>query len=483
MADVKVAPPPLYYAQADGTNFYDSAKFGKDLESKTAFRNLIAEFMRPSASEPARLEDPSRPWFPMWRVNVANPSQKDPRGIAVVAPSGLNGSAKAEFPAGQSDWNRVSEFFERWFFEPAVTVDGSGKAVLGVGAGTVHRAHLVVMSSHGWLGGFAGGEIWEQRKWYLVGRVAHEGRGFRGPVWVILTQCSTMNSATWPSWAKVLANSSPHVRGILGYEESAPGARTAAAIGQGFVQKLKEGQTFLQAWRNSNPSSNWAAIVHKDAVGDKLKDLHAIVAGKKPLADVSTTETTFNYYGYLRNYKGGAAQEIYLKEPPFGFSFALLYHGARYEIGPATLDGGQSNLADADVAPAWQWEMQVASTDGKVLSSVAVEWIHIRPTKRRLQMDKVWQLPATSESATVTNTGAKKETFTARLDSPSTDVTLTWKAQPKSVMSAVTADQSYHGDDKLVPHHSYLYPRVTITPSGGGPVSFDFPTNGLSWYG
>ena len=82
-----------------------------------------------------------------------------------------------------------------------------------------------------------------------------------------------------------------------------------------------------------------------------------------------------------------------------------------------------------------------------------------------------------------TNTGAKKETFTAKLDAPAASVILTWKAQPESVMSAVTADISYHGDDKLVPHHSYLYPRVTVTPSGGSAQTFDFPTNGLSWYG
>lgn len=481
MPDVIVAPPPLYYAQADGTNFYDSAKFGKDLETKAGFRNIISEFMTPSSSEPARLEDPSRPWFPMWRVNTANPSVQDPKGIAVIAPSGLNGSAKGEFPGGRSDWDKVSEFFDRWFFEPAVTVDATGKATLGVGAGTVHRAHLVVMSSHGWLGGFAGGEIWEQRKWYLIGRVAAEGRGFKGPLWVILPQCSTMNSATWPSWAKVLANSSPHVRGILGYEESAPGARTAAAIGSGFVQKLKDGQSFLTAWRNSNPSSNWAAIVHKDAVNDRLRDLRDIAAGKKPLADVTTTATTFNYYGYLKNVKSGAAQEILLKDPPFGFAFTQ--NGSRrVDIGPATLDGAV--LYDGDRASGWTWEMTISATDGKPLKSVSVEWIHIRPTKVRLQTDKIWQPPAASPAATVTNTGARKETFTADLTAPGTSVKLTWTAQPKSVMSAVIGPWDYHGDDKLVAHHSYLYPRIKVTPDGGGSaVSFDFPTNGLSWYG
>lgn len=479
MPDVRVAPPPLYYAQADGTNFYDSAMFGRDLETHTKFRNLISEFIKPGPSDPARLVDPTRPWFPMWRVNTKNPSEPDPKGVAVIAPCGLNGSAKSEFPNRAADWDKASEFFDQWFFEPAVTVDASGQATLGVGAGTVHRAHLVVMSSHGWLGGFAGGEIWEQRKWYLVGRVAEQGRGFRGPLWVILTQCSTLNSATWPSWAKVLANSDPHVRGILGYEESAPGARTAAAIGQGFVKKLKAGQTFLEAWRSSNPSSNWAAIVHKDAVNDRLQDLPAIAAGKKPLADVSTTATKFNYYGYLRNYKSGAAQEIYLKAPPFKLDFVQHTSWGRVVVGPSTLDA--SMLRDGTRGGGWRWDMTIASGDGKPLERVSVEWIHIRPSKVRLQTDKIWQLPTASPSAKVTNTGAKKETFTAELDAPATSVTLTWRAQPHDVMKAVIGPYEYHGDDKLVAHHSYVYPRIKVT-QGGKETSFDFPTSGLSFY-
>lgn len=482
MPDVTVAPPPLYYAQADGTNFKDSADFGKDLESKTAFRNLLADFLPARASTPGRLEDPARPWFPVWRVNQQSPSQPDPKGIAVMAPAGLNGAGHGEF-SGRAEWDKASEFFERWMFEPAVTVDASGKATLGVGAGTVHRAHLVVVSSHGWLGGFAGGEIWDQKKWFLVGKVAEEGRGFRGPVWVLLTQCSTLNSATWPSWAKVLANSSPHVRGILGYEEVAPGATMAAAIGRGFVQKLKEGQTFLAAWKAMNPSSNWAAIVHKDAVNDKLKDLPAIVEGKKPLADVTTTAAKFNYYGYLKNYKSGAAQEIYLADPPFSFRFGLGVSGKVHDVGPATLDGGQASLRDATRMPDWKWLMGIKLNDGADIKSVAIEWIHIRPTKKRLQMDKIWQPPTSAAAAQVTNTGTKKETFTITPDAPAASLTITWKAQPQDVMGPVTADISYHGDDKLVPHHSYLYPRITVTPVSGAALKHDFPTNGLSWYG
>lgn len=481
MPDVKVAPPPLYYAQADGTSFKDSAFFGIDLEKKTSFRNLISEFMAPRASEPGRLEDPTRPWFPMWRVNAQ--SKADPKGIAVVAPSGLNGSAKAEFGHDAKVWDKVSEYFDTWFFEPAVTVDASGKATLGVGAGTVHRAHLVVMSSHGWLGGFAGGEIWEQRKWYLVGKVAADGRGFKGPLWVMLTQCSTMNSATWSSWAKILMNSNPHVRGILGYEEAAPAAAPAAAIGQGFVQKLKDGQTFLAAWKASNTGANWAAIVHKDAVNDKLKDLPAIAAGKKPLADVSTTATTFNYYGYLKNYKSAAAQEIYLKEPPFGFKLELEKGGKRYEVGPSTLSAGQSMLVDGTRDSTRSWQATIKTNDGSDLKSVSLEWIHIRPTKVRLQMDKIFQPAAAGVPGTVTAKGAKKETTLFELQSPAPSVTVAFRAQPASVMAPVSGDQSYHGDAKLVPHHSYLYLRATATPVSGAAMTFDFPTSGLSWYG
>jgi hypothetical protein len=49
--------------------------------------------------------------------------------------------------------------------------------------------------------------------------------------------------------------------------------------------------------------------------------------------------------------------------------------------------------------------------------------------------------------------------------------------------AAIMANQSYHADDKLVPHHSYLWLRVTLTPETGAELTADFPTHGLSWFG
>lgn len=482
--DVVVAPPTLYYAQADGTNFKDSAFLGAKLEKQTAFKNLISEFIKPKAGTPGRLECATRPWFPLWRVDLK--SRPDAKGIAVIAPGGLNGSDEKNELSSKGD--EASEFIDSWFFEPAVTIDSSGNASLGVGAGTVHRAHLVIMSSHGWLGGFAQGDF-GQPKWFLVGKTAEQGRGFKGPVWVILTQCSTLNSATWASWTKILARSTPHVRGILGYEEVAPGASAAATINDKFVASLKAGKTFLEAWVANNLKNNWAAIVHKDALQDKLKDLPDIVQGKRPLSDVSTTETTFNYYGLLKNVDNGKKKEIYDKRPPFDLKlFASMaaipgngegFSGRkRYEVKPSTLDDMWHAIVVADDANPPEYHVEVTAPSD--MTSLTVEWIHIRPTKPRLKMNKIFKPAAsTSSGAKVATKGAKSELTVVDLSPASTTCKVVFTSQTVASLSAMDGK----GNDFLEPHHSYLYPRVTVKLASGSELKADFPTIGLSYYG
>jgi hypothetical protein len=487
--DVVVAPPTLYYAQADGTNFKDSAVLGAKLEKQTAFKNLISEFIKPKSGTPGRLECAKRPWFPLWRVNQK--SEPDDKGIAVVAPSGLNGGPADENDdigefADEAQRDEASAFFNTWFFEPAVTIDSSGEATLGVGAGTVHRAHLVIMSSHGWLGGFAGGELWNQKKWYLAGKVAEDGRGFKGPVWVILTQCSTLCGATWPSWVKILQNSSPHVRGILGYEEVAPGAKAAAAINENFVASLKAGKSFLEAWKANNKGNNWAAIVHKDALGDKLKDLPDIVQNKKKLASVATTATSASYNGYLKNVKSGAAQEIFLESPPFKLKLFSKLAGSMFEVKPSTLDSQRASLLTYESKPPTNHppaEYHLEVTAPSEMTSVTIEWIHIRPSKPRLNMSKIFK-PATATTtapgATITTStkGTKKELTQVDV-SAGTSCKVVFPAQPPDVMRTIDG----HGDNALEAHHSYLYPRVTVKLKAGGELKFDFATTGISYYG
>lgn len=487
MADVvaKVAPPTLYYAQADGTEFKDSQWFGYELETKAGFRNLLSDFVPADPTTTGLLKAGNAPDLPIWRVNAS--SQADAKGIAVMAPGGLNGSNFSEFGNDRKRADKAAEEFEKFFVTPAVSVDAAGAVSLGAvpGAKAIHRAHLLAVSSHGWLGGYCMGNL-GQRKWWVVGDLAQRGLGFRGPLWIILAQCSTLNSATWASWATMLAKSDPHVRGILGYEEVAPGANVAAVIGKGFVASLKAGKTFLEAWKERNSAANWAAIVHKDAVNDKLKDLPKLVASNAKFASVDTTSTSFSYYGYLKNDKKGAAQEIYIKSPPFALAVKSTGTGFTGPITPATLAQPAAYLINRDKYVVSYEVTVTADAADPEIEKATFEWIHIRPTKVRLDMTQVFDDPVSSPSATVKQAlvKGKKAAFELTLSTASRSVKAIFATKDKAGMSSVaTNDVNYHGDDKLVPHHSYIYLRVTLKLVGGATKTHDFPTQGMSWLG
>ena len=115
-----------------------------------------------------------------------------------------------------------------------------------------------------------------------------------GPVWVILAQCSTLNAVCWPSWAKVLMNSDPNVRGILGYEEVAPGASASAAIPRSWslpasdrqyaaASSPSSGPTTVRAV-NSRSSGRWSA-----GAGERLQPRSSSRTTRLPSASTASS--------------------------------------------------------------------------------------------------------------------------------------------------------------------------------------------------
>ena len=126
-------------------------------------------------------------------------------------------------------------YMQQFFFNPGVLVDDKTKVGVllekpgqkpGPGEHIV-RADLIQVSSHGWLGGFARGNEYEEWPdaepavaqnrgaptvpYFLIGAAAKDGAAFHGPRWVVLAQCSTVCEATWPSWVQIMARSDPPV--------------------------------------------------------------------------------------------------------------------------------------------------------------------------------------------------------------------------------------------------------------------------------
>jgi hypothetical protein len=330
------------------------------------------------------------------------------------------------------------------------------------GSGPDIAADLLYVSSHGWLGGFMGGDdlvvgrdVYWVSKYFVVGRASAAGLGFQGPRWIILAQCSTVNSATWPLWAKVLGNSDPHVRGILAHEESAPAVGEASRVARAFVGKLRAGVPFLRAWIETNDahSRSWAAIVHEEATGDRLADFPRF----QPFRNIKTGVSWGPYKGYLASERKGV--RITDAPPPFELAVYRSHAGLQYRVEPDNLET-HALLRDGD-----QYTFAIAAPANEQLKSLRLELIHIRPRyPRKFAWSQVFSdirhLPGISVRGF--GTGILQVELAPA-------VPRTWIA-----MRAVRLAES-----GLEAHHSYLWVRCSIWLRSGRQLDYDFKTTGL----
>ena len=508
MTDIEAAPTFFYYALIDGTSAVDSVAFGEDLDTgggSTGWRNLL-DLLDPDPADAARLVDPSHDYLAIYKLKRSGSvAVGDPRGISVICPGGLNGQgldamwqnyarglpvlfpllpesrsillgrhAAAEVGAG---------FVSAFMVNPVVEIDEKKRHIASTAAsttGTLFRASLLYLSSHGWLGGFAKGDQLQPfpgalpapiagiaddpRKeyvpvsaYFVIGKLDVGGKAFAGPEWIILAQCSTLNNTTWAMWARVMARSSPQVRGVLGYEEASPDANASIAIADAFFNNLKAKMTFYDAWKAANPGQNWAAVVHKDAMADTLPAW----ASKKALTGTA-----------LSDYLGSASRaprqvKVVDPPPPYGVRVFLVASGKRLEITPDVLDSIAMLLPDLD------YVVELTPPAGGDFTQVKVQWIHIRDTFTQFDLDKIFVgFAATGAGVKV----SRKNPKIVIVDYPTprkTAVELTFTAQ----------DAEGLGKSGLAAHHSYLWPRIHATGAGLADVQLDVKTRGIGYYG
>ncbi|KYG07630.1 hypothetical protein BE21_28375 [Sorangium cellulosum] len=512
MSVVKAAPSFFYYAMADGTSAVDSEAFGKLLDAKggaTGWRNLL-DLLDQDPAEPGRLVDPKHDFLPIYKLKRAGSlAAKDPKGIACICPGGLNGlgqdamwqsfrgGAAVDFPefkgtsyeklVGRHAGAELSaKFLSEFMLDPVVEVDGARKQIVsGASAGakgTLFRASLLYMSSHGWLGGFARGDmnpghpgalplptagiVDDPRQRYLpfnayfvVGRFDVAGRAFRGPEWIVLAQCSTLNNTTWAMWARVMARSAPQVRGILGYEEASPAAVSSIPIATSFFTHLKSKKTFYEAWKAANTGQNWAALVHEDAMGDTLDGWAARKAlGGKDLS---------SYLGSASR----AAKQVKIVDPPPPYRVRVFHKlsaakgGSTFEITPDVLDRMRAWLLDES-----EYRVEITHLAGGKISQVKVQWIHIRDTFKQFDLKTIFS----SHSALGASVSTKNpKVLVADLAVPATTVEVIFTAKDKNGLGA----------SGLAPDHSYLWPRVHATGDGLADQQYDVKARGLAYNG
>lgn len=525
----KVAPKVHYFVSVDGTDAVDSAQFGLSLQSFAGWRSLYDEFlsMNKSPDDPARLVDPNHDYLPIWKVvrSGATSTPEAKKGTAVVCPVGLNSKAKDKFLAsykGSQDWGgfqtdgiwtaleRSAAAIESWILNPAVVVDTAArKAWIDDDLGpnpyrpelTRIAPEIVQVSSHGWLGGFMGSNAVTRAKddwfpkqyWFLVGRVEKKGLAFEGPVWLILAQCSTVCQATWPSWVKILGRSKPPVRGVIAYEEVAPAAGEAANIYVEFFDLLsgKGGRkplSFIEAWQAVNTKHNrhWAAIVHKNALGDGLHNWDQ----QPPLGETGTTDTLSSYHGFSHTSDGRIDKDITIEPVPFQLELARVDAGKRYPVHAWNLDGFGAVLEAADPAnPGRLYEVRVSPNDPSSegpLASARLEWVHIRASKPPFVMSGIFVIPTSASEPDVVVTYDKVNVVTLKATGAKKPTSLTVKFLPVSqaqLGKIVKQEGAPDRDDRIEAHHSYFWLRVKIELQNGATHEHDFTTQGLLFYG
>jgi hypothetical protein len=514
---VKLGGGSFYYVAVDGTDSVDSAQFGIEIE-KFGFRNLYGELMKgnASASNPARIVDPEKKDLPIWLCKPTSNLQKaviDKTGIAVVTPCGFPGNGTdPTWPAADQDRlaYESSTFMQTLMLDAGVYQKDKTTNALSCAAAApppankYYPAHILTLSSHGWLGGFMMGNAGNY--WTIIGGVAADSKlAFRGTLWLILAQCSTVCTATWPSWVRVMARSNPAVRGVLAYEEVAPAAPRAAVLANQFFAKMKQSYktgkkkgkpiSFVDAWKLVNDAAGraWAAVVHKDAVDDSLSTFHDHAA--KPLVvDPAKALADGDYLGWSQTPDDKKAESpIKVVPPPFDCKLEIVYDSDATKRG--TVD--ETNLHQRKLKPKlkpdgtprptpYHYEVTLTPPGGKIFEAT-IEWVHIRRTKIKIKSSRIFASAAAAD-ATVTfvNTGTAKTDknhYSVKVNAGASLTKLVVRFDTVDSFDKVAAGQNYHGDDKIVEHHSYLWVYASLKTDAKSFPSTEFTTRGLIYNG
>jgi len=483
-------PPVLYYLAIDGTEAQDAATFGALLEGR-GWKNLAATFLKPAPDDPSRLVDPAHDYL---SIPLMGP---DGRKVAVVSPNGQNGSGldgfwrnypgKVRTPDDEVVEGRYAaaelsgRFMRQLIMNPAIHTHELQPDLLErhladerlpYASKHAPAARILYVSSHGWQAGtMRGNSLYAYQgypastsdayrpstSYFLLGEAAASGLGFRGPEWIILAQCSTLNPGTWGLWARILGRSSPGVRGILSYEESAPGPERALRATELFFKYLEQGAPFLDAWAKANRYSEWAALVHKEARHDTLRDFGRF----RRLSDVSTSKDKGRYRGYLRS-MGPSGEPVHDSPAPFGFKLEHERGISRTfeEITPEKLDSRVARFSGHH-----RYRLTVESPPESTLRQVDITAVHLRLSLRdnQLSWDRLFRRCTEID-------GAKLDGF------GTTTITLRPGPGASRIVVEVIANES--GQSGLQADHSYLWFRIRIK-SSEGTLQHDFRTVGL----
>lgn len=277
---------PLYFVGIDGTGAVDTVVWGHVWNSLFRWRNLLWELNKVSGSN--RREDTSHSELPVRRLVRNHRRFKGgkvvktvPFADTVILPHGGDGGGGSKATGLDPLWpgpdasdndaqiDAACRFMQTFILSPSA--DKSTSALNDAGQGVT--ADVVYISSHGTFSGRMTGDVFAAEPIFSPGAIAGVGGRFRGPKWVLLSNCSTLSPFSHDSWLKVMGGATP-LRGLVGFQSLCPGPNSSASVFLSFAHRLARGKTLIEAWsetlRKRGLANAWVVLCHEAAKDDTI---------------------------------------------------------------------------------------------------------------------------------------------------------------------------------------------------------------------
>jgi hypothetical protein len=321
MAPPKARPAPLrklHYLTVDGTDPVDAVVFGNVW--RVAFHPFWENLLRALPMKHGFRHLESGKALAM-RVTRTVPGG----GMFVdecLLPQGPQSGANPN-PSLTDDEIRTGNLFSRdYLLSPGVTATGL------VQNGPT-RADIVFLSGHGYTSGEFKGNSSVDTTYFDIAHAAAMGRVFDGPRWLFLSNCNTLHPALNQTWLKLFGQGST-LRGVVGFKGLFPEELKSAAIFLRFIQKLKQGESFLDAWRHTIESEqsvisrHWTVLARDDAANDGVSSFLSEGFGGPVLGDLEIKRFDVDSpTGLKLEPQAPLFTAGWVKSPPQGPSIAL----------------------------------------------------------------------------------------------------------------------------------------------------------------
>jgi len=183
-----------------------------------------------------------------------------------------------------------SKFTEVFVLAPSVADPDTEAASLCLAkndSSTYANTAIVYLSGHGSMSGQVVGEDPNYLPFFRMLNLAAPNfqklaatDGPRAPLWMVIASCFSLRKSTCELWERYLRKQAIPIRGILGYQATAPLSNESISFNQRFAKCLSEGKSIIDSWRLAHRHSSryrvrWTAMVYKPAAADTMETLLA----------------------------------------------------------------------------------------------------------------------------------------------------------------------------------------------------------------